>query len=355
MASNILNSWAVGRCLARRASAVRKPVKVQTDSNFISTLHSRILSKLGEDSLPTDCPKNDSVQPIAAYYFDGQGKSIRPQIVLTLAKAVCGEEKVSEEVMKIAMIAEMIHTGSLIHDDVIDKSDKRRGKDSANAKWGVKNAVMAGNYVIAHSSQLLASLKNDEATKIISRIIDDLIHGELCQLESVCSTHHARYEQYINKTYLKTASLIANSCEAIAHIKDATPQVQAAASRFGKFLGLAFQIQDDRLDFVSNSSQLGKPACADLKLGLSTAPVLFACQEFEKEMFPLMQRRFSINGDVEKAYDIITERSEALLRTRLLAENFAKRAELQISEITSDPVHQERLIALTKLVTNRDK
>ena len=71
----------------------------------------------------------------------------------------------------------------------------RRGKDSANAKWGVKNAVMAGNYVIAHSSQLLASLKNDEATKIISRIIDDLIHGELCQLESVCSTHHARYEQ----------------------------------------------------------------------------------------------------------------------------------------------------------------
>ena len=102
-----------------------KPVKVQTDSNFISTLHSRILSKLGEDSLPTDCPKNDSVQPIAAYYFDGQGKSIRPQIVLTLAKAVCGEEKVSEEVMKIAMIAEMIHTGSLIHDDVIDKSDKR--------------------------------------------------------------------------------------------------------------------------------------------------------------------------------------------------------------------------------------
>ena len=100
-------------------------MKVQNDSKFISTLLARIRSKLREDSLPTGFPKLDSVQPIAAYYFDGQGKSIRPQIVLTLAKAVCGERSVSEEVMKIAMIAEMIHTGSLIHDDVIDKSDKR--------------------------------------------------------------------------------------------------------------------------------------------------------------------------------------------------------------------------------------
>lgn len=117
---------------------------------------------------------------------------------------------------------------------------------------------MAGNYVISHSSQLLASLNNDETTKIISRIIDDLIHGELCQLESICSTHQARYAQYVNKTFLKTASLIANSCKAIALVKDAPSDVQTAAYNFGRYLGLAFQIQDDRLDFIANSSQLGK-------------------------------------------------------------------------------------------------
>ena len=134
----------------------------------------------------------------------------------------------------------------------------RRGKDSANAKWGVENAVMAGNYVISHSSQLIASLHNNEATKIMSKIIDDLIHGELCQLESVSSTHQARYNQYLNKTYLKTASLIANSCETIALVNDAPPNVQKAAYYFGRYLGMAFQIQDDRLDFIANSAQLGK-------------------------------------------------------------------------------------------------
>ena len=117
---------------------------------------------------------------------------------------------------------------------------------------------MAGNFIISHSSQLLASLNNDEVTKIISRIIDDLIHGELCQLESVVSTHEARYKQYLTKTYLKTASLIANSCEAVALMLETDSGVQKAAFNFGKYLGLAFQIQDDRLDFISNSSQLGK-------------------------------------------------------------------------------------------------
>ena len=97
--------------------------------------------------------------------------------------------------------------------------------------------------------------------------------------------------QYINKTYLKTASLIANSCEAIAHIKDATPQVQAAASRFGKFLGLAFQIQDDRLDFVSNSSQLGKVSNLCFNLSLVKNPDAFDTEKSEKKLLKWYQAR----------------------------------------------------------------
>jgi decaprenyl-diphosphate synthase subunit 1 len=134
----------------------------------------------------------------------------------------------------------------------------RRGKASANSKWGVTKAVMAGNYIISYSSQLLASLESDEVTKIISRIIEDLIYGELCQLESVNSNHEHRYKQYIKKTYLKTASLIANSAEAVAVLTDQPAHVQQAAFNFGKYLGIAFQIQDDRLDFLADSEQLGK-------------------------------------------------------------------------------------------------
>ena len=124
-----------------------------------------------------------------------------------VAEGLTGQ--MNEKSFKIGMIAEMIHTASLIHDDVIDKSDMRfvprffskfwlsfrRGKEAANVKWGVTPAVMAGNYIIAASSQLLASLRDDEATIVISKIIEDLIHGELCQMESIQSTHEERYKQ----------------------------------------------------------------------------------------------------------------------------------------------------------------
>jgi len=104
---------------------------------------------------------------------------------------------------------------------------------------------------------------------------------------------------------LKTASLIANSCEAIAILNNSDPVQIEAARDFGKHIGLAFQIQDDRLDFIADAEQLGKPACADLNLGLSTAPVLYASEEFEFEMIPMMSRRFSKEGDVQRAFDII--------------------------------------------------
>ena len=100
-------------------------VSVSNDEPFIKNLHYRILTKLQENSLPTVVKQDDKIYPIASYYFDGQGKSIRPQIVLAVAKALTGSEQICDDVMTVAMIAEMIHTGSLIHDDVIDKSDKR--------------------------------------------------------------------------------------------------------------------------------------------------------------------------------------------------------------------------------------
>jgi decaprenyl-diphosphate synthase subunit 1 len=253
------------------------------------------------------------------------------------------------------MIAEMIHTASLIHDDVIDKSDTRRGKEAANVKWGVAPAVMAGNYIIAKQSQILATFNNDTVSIIVSKIIEDLIHGELCQMESIESTHLGRYKQYLNKTYLKTASLIANSCEAVAVLNNCTNEERKAARDFGKNIGLAFQIQDDRLDFISDADKLGKPTCADLKLGLSTAPVLFASEVREFEMIPMMSRRFSKIGDVERAYDIIKNKSDALLRTRLEAEKYGRQAERLIPLITKNPFFKEKLKKLTVMVTNRDK
>jgi len=345
MASRLLRRE-VQRLVRHRTLVAAK--KVNEQKNFISLLHQQILNNLKDSKI-------DNLYPIASYYFDGQGKSIRPHIVNIMSQALTGSDETDENALKVGMIAEMIHTASLIHDDVIDKSDTRRGKEAANIKWGVCPAVMAGNYIIAASSQLLASFNNDQVTIIISRIIEDLIHGELCQMEAIQSTHTERYKQYLNKTYLKTASLIANSCEAIAILNNSDPVQIEAARDFGKHIGLAFQIQDDRLDFIADAEQLGKPACADLNLGLSTAPVLYASEEFEFEMIPMMSRRFSKEGDVQRAFDIIKNKSDALLRTRHLAEAHALKAESCIPLITSDPVYQDRLRDLTVMVTRRDK
>lgn len=334
---------------------VRQPLLVRRQSVHMRECHMNgsKLSDLIKVAMKPD-HTNDEIYPMACYYFDGSGKSFRPLIVERIAVALGGSLEEDSRLMKVAMIAEMIHTGSLVHDDVIDKSDKRRGKASANSKWGVTKAVMAGNYIISHSSQLLASLESDEVTKIISNIIEDLIYGEICQLECVNTNHEKRYKQYMKKTYLKTASLIANSTEAVAVLLDQPPHIQRAAFNYGKYLGLAFQVQDDRLDFISNSSQLGKPACADLKLGLSTAPVLYACESFEAQMWPMMKRKFSKEGDVQKAYSIITEKSDALLKTRLLAENYAKRAAHEAFQLTDNVLLRDNLLELTMMVTNRD-
>jgi len=346
MASRLLRREV--RLVRHRALVVKTAPNINEERNFISLLHQQILNNLKDSKI-------DNLYPIASYYFDGKGKSIRPHIVNIMSQALTGSNELDKDALKVGMIAEMIHTASLIHDDVIDKSDTRRGKEAANIKWGVCPAVMAGNYIIAASSQLLASFNNDEVTIIISRIIEDLIHGELCQMEAIQSTHKERYKQYLNKTYLKTASLIANSCEAIAILNDSDAVQVNAAREFGRNIGLAFQIQDDRLDFIADAEQLGKPACADLNLGLSTAPVLYASEEFEYEMIPMMSRRFSKEGDVQRAFDIIKNKSDALLRTRHLAEAHALKAESCIHLISSDPIYQNRLRDLTVMVTRRDK
>lgn len=113
-----------------------------------------------------------------------------------------------------------------------------------------------------------------------------------------------RFAHYIEKTFMKTASLIAYTCNAVTYLAGADEKLQQAAFMFGRNLGIAFQLVDDLLDFVSNQTELGKPAAADLKLGLATAPVLFACQKFP-ELNELIIRRFSQPGDAEKAYDAV--------------------------------------------------
>lgn len=155
---------------------------------------------------------------ISRYYFDGSGKSIRPLIICAMARIINREQNqqtLLSAQRQIALIAEMIHVASLIHDDIIDQSKLRRGRTSVNAKWGDLKAVLVGDYILAMASRALAQLENARVVKTLSKVLDDLVKGELMQFGTQV-VHNDRFQHYTVKTYRKTASLIANSCKAVA-------------------------------------------------------------------------------------------------------------------------------------------
>jgi len=236
----------------------------------------------------------DELRTIATYYFDGQGKALRPMVAILMAHAInyhMNNNGLDKKQREVAMIAEMIHSASLIHDDVIDQSDFRRGKPSVNALWSHKKVAMAGDYILAVTSMMIARLNHNDVTITLSQIITDLVQGEFMQLGSK-ETENERFAHYLTKTYRKTASLIANSVKAEAMLAGADDKLVDVTFEYGRNIGLAFQLVDDLLDFVSSKDAMGKPTAADLKLGLATAPVLFACEKVSLTIFSMHTKKF---------------------------------------------------------------
>ncbi|XP_012216105.1 all trans-polyprenyl-diphosphate synthase PDSS1 [Linepithema humile] len=296
----------------------------------------------------------EELQPISTYYLDGQGKAVRPMLTILMARAINyhkGRNVLSHSQRQIAMISEMIHAASLLHDDVIDMSDFRRGKPSVNVVWSQKKVAMAGDYVLATACMMLSKIKNDEVTITISQIVTDLVQGEFMQLGSK-ETENERFAHYLTKTYLKTASLIANCVKAVTILSEADDRMIEMAYQYGRNVGLAFQLVDDLLDFVASSAALGKPTAADLKLGLATAPVLFACERYP-ELNAMIMRRFQEPGDVEKAFELVHE-SNGLEQTRFLARKHCAEAS-KIAQSFSKSAYQKALIIMADLVINRMK
>ncbi|ORY97508.1 solanesyl pyrophosphate synthase [Syncephalastrum racemosum] len=340
---------------------------------------------------------------VAKHYFSADGKHIRPLLVLLTAQATSIAPKDQKEPTidyqsidtpishglknitshdtfdrqthytpsitrqgctilptqrRLAEISEMIHTASLLHDDVIDASLTRRNLPSANASFGNKMAVLAGDFLLARASLALARLRNAECTELMATCIANLVEGEFMQLKNTQDERSgaqkpkmSTFDYYMEKTYMKTGSLIAQSCKASAVLGNCTKEVADIAYDFGRNLGLAFQLVDDMLDFTVTAADLGKPAGADLKLGLATAPVLFAWEEFP-ELEPLIKRKFAEEGDVEKARNFVYQ-SDGLKKTMGLAESHCKTAIETISRLPPSDARAALIQLTEKLLTRR--
>ncbi|EMC96047.1 hypothetical protein BAUCODRAFT_34812 [Baudoinia panamericana UAMH 10762] len=317
---------------------------------------------------------------VSKYYTQSEGKYIRPMLVLLMSQATSmlptqsrswsrGREEVDQSITpasvladsnptspltapsvengqtsdtsvlpsqrRLAEITELIHTASLLHDDVIDTSTSRRGNPSANIAFGNKMAVLAGDFLLGRASVALARLRDPEVTELLATVIANLVEGEFMQLKNtVLDERHPVWSEdaityYLQKTYLKSASLISKSCRAAALLGDHSVDVVEAAYQYGKNLGLAFQLVDDMLDYTVSGQELGKPAGADLELGLATAPLLFAWKN-NRELGTLVGRKFCEDGDVQMAREMVV-RSDGIEQTRALAQDYVDNAARAIS------------------------
>jgi geranylgeranyl pyrophosphate synthase len=333
-------------------------------------------------------------QPIlsmaAKHFFEKRhGKRFRPTIIQLMSKAVaaCNPESMNivddrweytgaskvdymeggvvtsknhkgSEVWRkqaqLGQIVEMIHVASLIHDDVLDEADTRRGGEAVHKLYSNKVAVLAGDYLLARASVLLARLENTAVVQIMATALESLVAGEIMQLKS-SPEELLQMESYLRKSYYKTASLICYACRSTAllggHAYGST--VATACEEFGFHMGLAFQIQDDILDFTAAADIMGKPTLADMSLGLSTAPILYAAQEFP-HLQPLVKRRFKQKGDKQTALEALYKSKTAMDKARGLAQFHAQRAVDALLRLPQSEA-RDALLRLTYVVITRKK
>lgn len=318
-----------------------------------------------------------TLERAAEYFFraGAEGKRLRSTILLLMSNALAASPPDPTQMtvddappdihplllrrrqQRIAEITELIHVASLLHDDVIDEADTRRGLKALNSLFGNKVAILAGDFLLARASVSLASLKNPEVIALMSQVLEHLVAGEVIQLTS--SPEEAlSMDLYLKKSFYKTASLIANSCKSVAVLSDCSQEGAKAAWDYGRHIGLAFQLVDDILDFTGSAAELGKPACNDVRAGLATAPMLFAAEEVP-ELVPLIRRRFRGDDDVSIALDMVRE-SKGVEKAKQLAARHAEEASkalLRLPTVTADHAFESKqaLHRLTEKVLSRRK
>src|SRR5580704_9933529 len=294
----------------------------------------------------------DAVTTIGRYLQSGGGKRLRPMLVL-LASRLVGA--VSDGSIRMAAVVEMIHTATLVHDDVIDIAKTRRGRPSPNAIWGNHTCVLAGDWLYMQAFQMALQERNFHVLDLLIALTQLMVEGELLQLERIgrIEISEADYMELVDR---KTASLFSACARLGAMMGGADESTEARLGEFSWNLGIAFQLVDDVLDFTSNEKVLGKPVGSDLREGKVTLPLIYALEEATAEERQLVDNVLKDgnydNVPFQKILRMIQVR-RGFDRVRERAQSFTDRARTIMSEFPDSP-NQRAMYALTELVTDRD-
>jgi octaprenyl-diphosphate synthase len=212
------------------------------------------------------------VERVAEHIISGGGKRLRPLLVV-LAGRACGYSGHAH--VEAAAFIEFIHTATLLHDDVVDASSMRRGRDTANEVFGNQASVLVGDFVYSRAFQMMASLESQRVMEIMADATNVIAEGEVLQLMNAHDPETTE-QRYLEVIYRKTARLFEAGAEVAAVLSDRSPDIQRALAQYGRHLGIAYQLVDDVLDFRSNPAERGKNLGDDLAEGKPTLPLIYA-------------------------------------------------------------------------------
>ena len=290
------------------------------------------------------------VDQVAEHIIAGGGKRLRPLIVLLAARA-CGYAGSSH--IDAAAFIEFIHTATLLHDDVVDESSRRRGRLTANAIYGNQASVLVGDFVYSRAFQMMAAIGSQRVMEIMSEATNVIAEGEVLQLMNA-NDPDTTQQRYLEVIYRKTAKLFESGCEVAAVLAGASPSLQRALATYGKHLGTAYQLIDDVLDYRSDPQELGKNLGDDLAEGKPTLPLIHALRRSDDAGARDLIRRAIENGGLEEMDTILVaiESTGALEYTRRLAQDEANQA-LTALHALPESKYKDGLAALARFAVER--
>jgi octaprenyl-diphosphate synthase len=294
----------------------------------------------------------EAVTSISQYLQAGGGKRLRPIMVLLSTKLF---GPCSDSAIRLAAVVEMIHTATLVHDDVIDFAKMRRGRPSPNAVWGNHTAVLAGDWLYMQAFQIALRERNFQVLDVLIGLTQDMVEGELLQLERIgkIDISEADYMELVDR---KTASLFSVCARLGAIVAGVDEPTQERMSAFGWNLGMAFQLVDDVLDFTSREKILGKPVGNDLREGKVTLPLIYALKDAPREERALIETVLA-DGNYDQVPFLsvlqILHRHKGVDYAMQKAQSFTEKAREMIGGFPESPC-QRALLAVTELVTERD-
>jgi octaprenyl-diphosphate synthase len=300
----------------------------------------------------------EPVREISSYLREGGGKRLRPALLL-LSAGASGYR--GESAMRLGAVVEMIHSATLVHDDVIDGAETRRGRPSTNARWGNHMSVLAGDWLYMQSFEMALRERNFAVLDILIDLTQNMVEGELLQLAHLGRIDLTEAEA-TDLAYRKTACLF-SGCARLGAVLGRQPKlVEEAMAEYGRNAGLAFQLVDDLLDFTASIEKLGKPVLSDLKEGKVTLPLIFALQEGHTNgnspsegrrlIARVLEERGFLSVRPEQIARLVRE-TGALDRAANLARDYVNRAKACLEELPHNE-YRRALLAVPDFILERE-